>query len=260
MLRDLIIGYGLYFGLVVSRIGGFVVASPFPGPSVPRSQRVALVLAVAVTAMPSAPSPLGLPTLETAVPGILREIGLGVAVGFLFRMTLAAAEVAGELASQALGLGAPTLFNPNLGAQETVITRLFSIFALLIALGLGAHRTLLTYLLDSFTAVPPGAPTDVRQVTAMLVELTGQSLAVGLRMALPVLAVSLAIQVGLAIVARLAPSLQIFNIGFAILIGAGLLVLVAAAADIMRPLAEHLAGLSGRLERLFTDAATPSAP
>jgi flagellar biosynthetic protein FliR len=255
MLRDLAIGYAVTLGLVVARLTAFVFTSPFPGQGVPRTQRVGLVVLLAIVVM-STREPL--PRLldpGLLAPLVVGEAAIGALVGMVFRMSLVAADVAGELTSLSLGLGSATLFNPALGAQETALARVFSTFALLLALAMGAHRVVIQILLGSFDALPIGAGGHAAAAGPVLVEIVGGALALGLRMALPVIAVSLAIQAGLGVVARVAPSLQIFNVGFAVLIGAGLLVLTASARDMMRPLIDHLGGLPVRIDRVLTEIA-----
>ena len=83
------------------------------------------------------------------------------------------------------------------------------------------------------------------------VDLAADALAVGLRLSLPVVAVTLATQVALAMIARAAPALQIFSIGLSILVAAGVMVLVASMGDIAMGLSEHIGSLSSRLEQLL---------
>jgi len=68
------------------------------------------------------------------------------------------------------------------------------------------------------------------------------------------------IQIGLAVVARIAPSLQIFNVGFAVLIGAGFLGILTAAHELLQPLADHLGTLPARIDRVLGETALPPQP
>lgn len=256
LLKEWLFRDVLVLGLVAARIAGFVVASPFPGADVPRTQRVGLVCALAYVSMLTAvspPTPLSLdPTylLKAAI-----EVTFGVAIAFVFRLLLAAAEGMGELVSQGTGLGAPALMNPTLGAEETAISRVITLFAMLLVFASGAHRVALAYLIRSFDAVPVGADLHIAGAVPLFTELAGQSIAVGFRLAAPVVAVSLVIQVALALVARLAPSLQIFNIGFAILIAAGLMTFSASLGDVTTWLGEHFASLGSHMDRVLLSIA-----
>ena len=146
MLGQLLLQEGVALGLVATRIGGFVVVSPIPGASVPRSARVGLVLLTSwfVTSTMSVPRPPREPSWEL-FSDVIGELAIGIMVGLAFRVVLAAAEIAGELASQATGLGSASLFNPTTQAQETPISRLFWLAGMALAMATGTHRLILGY-------------------------------------------------------------------------------------------------------------------
>jgi len=110
MLSQLLIGYALTVALVVARISAFVVVSPFPGQGVPKTQRAALVIALTAAALSTAEPVPRFFDLVSVAPTVVRELALGALVGLTFRGSLAAADVAGELASHALGLGRSARF------------------------------------------------------------------------------------------------------------------------------------------------------
>ena len=150
----------LMLGLVVARVSGFVVASPFPGADVPRTARVGLVLAIAYVSMMSASPPATTLTIDPMY--LLKaaiEVTFGIAIAFVFRLLIAAAEVAGEFVSAGAGLGAPALLNPTLGVEESALSRILTLLAMLLVFASGTHRIALAYLMRSFDAVPVGPPT-----------------------------------------------------------------------------------------------------
>src|SRR4051812_27252183 len=129
------------FSLVVSRLAGFIVVSPFPGNHVGATQRVGLVAVLAWVASLfaptlAAPQEIGARLLAASVAELL----FGVAMGFAFRLVFAAAEVLGQVLSQAVGLSTAAVLNPALDSQDTPLGRIVSLLAMLIALGAGVHR------------------------------------------------------------------------------------------------------------------------
>jgi flagellar biosynthesis protein FliR len=78
-----------------------------------------------------------------------------------------------------------------------------------------------------------------------------------MRLALPVLAISLAVQTALALVSRVAPSLQIFSIGFAVLVATGLVTFMASLRAIGTGILEHLGTLPGFLDELLLQLGGP---
>ena len=252
ILASWILSNALFLGLVASRVSGFVVASPFPGADVPKSVRAGLVCLLTYVSAAAARPPTGVLKIDAGLfMKAGTELAFGVSIALVLRLFLSAAEVAGELVSQGTGLSSASLLNPTLGVEETALSRVITFFALLLALSSGAHRVVLAYLITSFDAIPVGGDLHVSGATPLIAELAGQSIAVGLRLALPVVGVTLAVQLALAFVSRIAPSLQIFNIGFAILITTGLLTFGASLNDITAWLLEHLAGIAPAMERLL---------
>jgi flagellar biosynthesis protein FliR len=237
MLRDLLTREAVLFSLLFSRVGGFVLTSPFPGERVPKSSRLAFALFIAFFCRTIDDGPKsGLGFDIALAPAVVNELALGIVIGFVFRIFTSAAEIAGDVISQAVGLGSASVMNPLFGANETVVSRLLSLAGLLLVLTSGAHRVVLGYLIESFSA---------------------QSVAVGVRLGMPAIAMSVIVQLGLAMVARVAPSLQVFNIGFAVLIGAGLLTLASALPDIGLRFLEHTARAPDALDRIFSEMAAP---
>lgn len=254
MLEGLILPYAATFTLAAARVGGFVAVSPFPGAEAPAMARLGLVLVLAVVVTPLASlsggvARLGL-GLELVVPATY-ELGLGLVIGAAFRFVLAAADVLGGAVSQAVGLGMPSLFNPAIGAQDTPLGHVMTFFAVALALALGVHRVVLAYLLESFRALPVGAPQRLTESAPVFVELAGTAIAVGTRLAMPVIATALAIQLVLALLARAAPSMQLFAIGFSVMVLVGLTTLVAALPAMVTGLGEHLAMTGSALDRLL---------
>lgn len=166
---------------------------------------------------------------------------MGVTLGAAFRFVFSGAEVLSQNIAQASGLGAPSVFNPTLETEESAIGEAVAeFFAMLIALSMGAHRVALGWLLESFRALPVGATAHFDATAGAFINIAGDALSVGLRLALPVVAVALATQVALAMMARAAPSLQLFNVGLSVLIAAGATVFMASLGDVT-------AGLGGAL-------------
>jgi flagellar biosynthesis protein FliR len=252
MLNALILGYAATFTLMVSRITGFVVGSPFPGDHVSATQRVGLVAGLAWVAtmfapMSSIPREIG-PRLAAAS---ILELGCGLVIGLAFRFIMTAAEVAGQVLAHAVGLSSPSVLNPTLDAQDSILSRIVTLLAMLLALAAGVHRVALQYLLASFSALPLGTPMSLTRAATGLIDLAIGSFAVGIQLAMPVIGVAFVVQLGLAMIARAAPALQIFSVGLSVMIATGFVVLSASLRDIGSGLLVHFASLSGWLDVLL---------
>jgi len=91
-------------------------------------------------------------------------------------------------------------------------------------------------IMDSFREFPigalgsgPASPVDA----ARLVAWTGEVFRVGLHLALPVLATLLILNIALGVLARAAPQLSVFSVGFPITLITGLLALTLALPHIL---------------------------
>ncbi len=193
---------------------------------------------------------------RTLVPIAISEVLTGLMLGFVLRLLVSAGDTMGEMVGQATGLNGAALFDPGAEGHETAISRVVTVLAAWLLLATGAHRVALSILLESFRAIPIGTLVAPGNSVHVLVDLTTRVMAAGARMALPVVAVSLVLQLGLAMIARAAPSLQIFNVGFSLLIGGGLLVLIDVLPDAAQSMVSLFATLPSEARLVFEAATT----
>jgi flagellar biosynthesis protein FliR len=246
----LIMASAAIFALAACRIAGFVVVAPFPSQNVGRTQRATLVVALAWVATGLGPGWAGSPlALDLKLAGLAAlEIGCGLVMGIAFRFVFAAAEVLGGVLGQMTGLASPSVLNPTMDAPETAVGRIVGLCAMLVALGAGVHRVALGGLLESFRAVPVGTAAVLDAPVHRFVDLGIDAFVVGVRLSTPVVAVTMLVQVALALVARAAPSLQIFSVGFGVLFASGILTVVTCFDDMATGLTAHFASLASVID------------
>lgn len=237
----------LVLTLETARTAGLIVAAPLAWAEVPTRVRATLALMLALIGHRYGQGTAITSTLQAAF-AIAPEFMLGFAMGFVVRLSVAAVEMVGESISPIMGLGAASLFDPHVQAQETGITRILRLLTLLLAVLLGLHRVLVASVIASFRVLPAGSFANPALATPVLVRTSVDALGQGLRLALPVLAVLIVTQLALAFISRAAPSMQIFSIGFAITLVAGGLTLFAALPDIAVEIAADLSRVGSRIE------------
>jgi flagellar biosynthetic protein FliR len=251
-LADLVLSRAALFMLVLTRIVGFVATSPFPGANVSNTQKVTLVGALSWIACSFASSEVAPRAIDGhLVVSAIVELGCGILIGLAFRFVLSAADVLGQTVSHSVGLSTAAVLNPSLETQDSALSRIITLFAMLVALGAGAHRVAISYLLESFRAMPVGTNLDFAAPVSVFVDLAGSAVAVGVRLAMPAIAIGLVVQIALALVARAAPSLQIFSIGFAVLVAAGLAAIAASLDRMIGGLLDHLHELGDILDAIL---------
>ncbi len=253
MILDALPREAAAFGLATSRISGVMLGAPILWSNAPMRVRAGLVLAIAfVSHGVSSTGVASLGSLEQVFLAVPSEFFIGAAMGLVVRFCVASVEIAGDAMSPLLGFGAATLFDPHTQAHETPLTKILHTMCVLLLVILGVHRVLLGTLLGSFHAIPVGTLVRPELATADLVHLSARALVTGLRLALPVIATILLVQMGLAFVSRAAPALQIFSIGFAISMVAGALVILSSLPELAREIEVELSQVGLRLDAVLT--------
>lgn len=238
--------------LAFSRTAGFVVTSPFPGPYSGPTQRLGLALMLAWVASACAPA-IPFTHLDIRLFGhAASELALGLLLGAAFRFVLSAAEVLAQTVSLSTALSSPSIFNPTIASTEAPLAFAISLMGVLVALAVGAHRVAILWLLESFRALPVGVTVPFDAAAGAFVDLAAEAMVVGVNQALPVVVVTLVTQVTLAMIARAAPALQLFNVGIGIIVAAGTAVFISSLRDVTSGLGQHFLTLSARIEHLLS--------
>lgn len=240
------------FVLEATRAGGVIAVAPLGWSTAPNQTKIALTLLLAFLAhgiRPSSSPPME--ALGASAWIVIVELLVGVAIGFVIRCAIAIAETCGEIISPSLGLGVAHIFDPSTQSSTTLINQLLRYLAILLALVAGLHRVVLGGLLASYRIIPVGMVGHPGDLLPVVVELTTLVLEAGFRAALPLIAVLFMLQIALGFIARAAPQIQIFNVGFTVTIGVGLVVLLSVLPDMSHGFLSELSHAGGRLETLM---------
>lgn len=216
------------------RPGAAFLAAPIYGtPSVPIQLRLILSLAVGIAALNSVAIEMpegGIATFAGIVL-VAAEVLAGLAMGFALQIGYSAAFVAGELISNAMGLGFSSMTDPQSGQSSPVVGTFLSVLATFLLLAMDGHLLLIGFIVKSYEAVPPGALLSNDAIEGLV--MFGATLfGAGLTIALPVGFALILIQLVMAMLARSAPSLNLFSVGLPAALICGL-VLLAMAAPVM---------------------------
>ena len=211
----------------LTRILGLIMVAPvFGHRAVPGRVKIGLGIFISLIIAPTLPPmpDVGLGSWHGLFI-LVQQLLIGVAIGFVMRIVFAAVEAAGEIVGLQMGLGFASFFDPQSAGQTLVLARFFNMLALLVFLAVNAHLLLLGVLVDSFQSLPI-SPQPLSAAGFYNVAAFGSTVfAVGLQLALPVIAIMLMTNLSLGILTRSAPQLNIFAIGFPITLGVGLIVL-----------------------------------
>jgi flagellar biosynthetic protein FliR len=156
---------------------------------------------------------------------IARQILIGLTMGLVFQIASAALVVAGQAISASMGLTIANMIDPNMG-NVPVLSQFFNILGTLVFLGMGGHLIVFGLVLESFTLIPIGQEFFNQDMLGKMIHWSAMMFLGALLIALPVMMTLLFINVGLGFVARAAPSLNIFTVGFPALILTGFVILI----------------------------------
>jgi len=228
----------------LARILGLFAAAPvFGTQGIPTQVQVGLGLLLALVVAPTLPA---LPQVELASgAGLLILAGqllIGLAMGLAMRIVFVAVDLAGEIVGLQMGLGFASLYTPQSAADNPIISAFLGMLTTLVFLALDGHLLLISTLADSFQVLPMAANPPAGKGLQTLVVWGGKIFLAGLFLSLPLLAALLVTNLALGILSRAAPQLNLFAIGFPLMLGIGMAVLALV-----------LPYLLPSLERLFQE-------
>jgi flagellar biosynthesis protein FliR len=203
-------------------------AAVFGVRALPMRLRLMLALAIALVLAPLAgPMPaVDLMSAEGfAITG--QQVVIGIAMGFVLRMVFAALELAGEMIGSLMGLGFASLIDPQNGVQVPVVSQFYVLLATLMFLALNGHLLWIEAVAESFRLIPVGVTGIAPEGVWALAGFASQMFGWGVRMALPVVAALLVVNLAFGVLARTSPQLNVFSVGFpaALLIGLALVLM-----------------------------------
>ena len=195
--------------------------------------RVRLMLALALTLLifPMFTWPIIDPISSLGITTMFNQVGIGVMMGLTLQVITAAMIVAGQAISSAMGLSMSNLLDPNLG-NVPVLSQFLIILSTLIFLGTGGHLMLISILLDSFTLIPVGQSLLSLAVIVKLLAWSSMMFLGAVLIGLPVMVTLLVVNIGLGVMTRAAPSLNIFVVGLPATILAGFMILLLSMGSI----------------------------
>lgn len=217
------------FCLVLVRMSAFVVAWPIFGVELVSNQlKILFALLLTLVVFPTLHWSTAQIEASTANLILLtcKEAFVGVAIGYLARMFFFTFRIAGEMASQAMGLGAAQMFNPTLGGQSTSMEQFYVGLASLFYLAVNGHHHLITGLVASFQWVPAAQMSlNVSQFPG-IINIVSEIIEMGMRLSAPIVIAILAINLILGVVGKTVPQLNVLVTSFPINILIGFFLLM----------------------------------
>ena len=214
------------------RISALLMAAPlFSLDALSLRIRIMLALVVTFLIYPLVDWPVIDPISAQGMLEIVNQLFIGAMMGLMLQFAVGAIVVAGQTIAGSMGLSMASMIDPNVG-NVPVISQFLIIMSTLIFLGFGGHVIMISMLVDSFTSVPIGKFILGQVAFGKVIAWSSMMFLGGVLIALPVMVSLLFINIGLGIITRAAPSLNIFSVGFPASIAAGFLVLILSLESI----------------------------
>jgi len=215
------------FFWVFIRVSVLVFLMPLFGANgVPVLWKAGLSFILAWMLTPIVPPPAAFPlTLTEVLISLISEVLLGIIAAFGMRILFASAQMAGEIMSFQMGFSMARAIDPATGVQTTSLSQFLYLFTVLLFFAIDGHHLVIRAILGSFDQAPPGGITFDPALPDAVVRISAHMFLVGLKIAAPVMIALFLSNLGLGIVARTVPQVNILMIGFPVNIGIGLVLL-----------------------------------
>lgn len=238
------------FLLIFSRIGTMVMLLPGLGElSVPVRVRltIALVLTAILLPLHRQAYQLDLGAAGPVLATLLQEILIGAVLGLTARMTLAALQVAGSVIAQQMGLGFVTAIDPTQGEQAVIVGNFLTVLGITLIFVTDLHHLVIAALNDSYVLFRPGEAPLLGDVAALFTQTVSAAFRVGVQLSAPFLVFGLLFNLGLGVLSRLMPQMQVFFVGVPLSILLGFLILLLVVGAMMGTFLGYVEGVMHQL-------------
>lgn len=217
-----------YYLLILVRISGFMVAAPiFSLRNVP--MRIKTLLAIALAIVVYHVVPYQDVTYSTSIEYalvVVSEMLAGVIMGFMANVAYYILSFAGQIIDQEIGFSMVNQYDPITSAQVTITGNLYTYAVMLMLMVTNMHHYLIRAITDSFQVLPVGSIAFNFNLYEVMKRFVIDYFVIGFRIVLPIFASLLVVNTILAILARVAPQMNMFVIGLQLKVFVGLVVLV----------------------------------
>jgi len=242
--------FAVVFVLMFARVGTMMTLMPGLGERA-MPMRVRLGVAVLLT-MILFPLHRPLYAVDLARPAgvvlvLFQELAVGFTLGMAGRIAVSALQTAGVVIANAMGLGFAMQVDPTQGQQGAVIGTFLSLLGVAIVFATDLHHLVIAAISSSFSVLRPGVLPGSGDAALFLVGVMSKAFMVGIQLSAPFLVFSLVFNVGIGVLSKLMPQMQVFFVGMPISIGVGFLILLMVVGVMMVHYTGHLESLLSEL-------------
>jgi flagellar biosynthesis protein FliR len=222
------------FMLAFARVSAMVMLLPGLGETnipVRIKLSIALLLTMIVLPLHRQAYQIDLESMAPLLVTMVHEIIIGIVLGATARVTLTALQVAGAVIAQQMGLGFVTSVDPTQGQQGVLVGNFLTMLGVTMLFATDSHHLVIAALSDSYKVFAPGELMSSGDVASLATRAFAAAFKLGLQLSAPFLVFGLVFNIGLGVLARLMPQMQVYFVGapLSIMLGFMIFALVLAA-------------------------------
>lgn len=211
------------FLMITARMTGCVLFNPLLGRrGIPGLVKAGFILMLSLCVFALTPVPEQVPdTLLGLGLAFLLELFLGYVLGLVVNLFFYIPLMAGSVIDMQMGLAMASTYDPASGIQVTATSTLLNVLMSLLFFAANGHHTLIRIFAVSGQVVPFGRVALGEDLYAALIELFIDCTILGIKLCMPILAAELMGQVGMGILMKAIPQINVFaiNIELKVIIG-----------------------------------------
>jgi len=182
---------------------------------------------------------------------VIKEVFIGISIGFFVRVLFTAVNVAGEIISIQSGFSFARFMDPLSMTQVTVIEQLKNLLAMMLFLAMDAHHILVSAIVASFRDVPIGSVTIQQSFFQYLITVSGRIFVTGFKIGAPIIVTLMFVEIALGMLSRMIPQINIFIEGVPLKILVTVIMFSFSLGVIVPVIANMFKGMDGEILRLF---------
>ena len=234
------------FVLAFARIGAMVMLLPGLGETnIPTRVKVSIALLLTLIILPLHRQAyhVDMQSLTPLLVLMVHEIFIGILLGATARVTLAALQVAGSVIAQQMGLGFVTSVDPTQGEQGVLVGNFLTLLGITLLFATDSHHLVISALNDSYKVFAPGEIMGSGDVAALATRAFSAAFRIGLQLSAPFLVFGLVFNIGLGVLARLMPQMQVYFVGVPLSIFVGFLIFGIVIVAMMGTFLDYFIGV-----------------
>jgi flagellar biosynthetic protein FliR len=234
------------FLLVFARVGTMVMMMPGIGEmNMPARVRLTIALVLTAILLPAHQSAftINLTALGPVIMMVFQEIMIGAVLGLTARLAVSCLQVAGSVIAQQLGLGFVTAVDPTQNQQGLLVGNFLAVLGITLIFATDMHHLVIVALNDSYSIFAPGEVPIIGDIAQHITRVIAASFKIGIQLSAPFLVFGLLFNLGLGVLSRLMPQMQVFFIGLPLSILLGLLLLLVVIGAMMGTFIGYVEGV-----------------